>query len=70
MKKLAFLFATVLAVSFASCGNKAAQNEACDSNEEVCAEEVASESCTCGNDCPCDSTCTDSACCKNCPAAE
>ena len=28
MKKLAFVFATVVAVSFASCGNKAQQAEA------------------------------------------
>ena len=70
MKKLVFLFATVVAVSFTSCGNKAAQNEACDSNEKVCTEEVACEKCACGNDGQCDSTCTDSKCCKNCPAAE
>ena len=55
MKKLAFVFATVVAVSFASCGNKAAQAEA---TEEECAEEaveVVEEACE-----GCDSTCCDS----------
>ena len=55
MKKLAFVFATVVAVSFASCGNKAAQAEA---TEEECAEEVVeevNEACE-----ACDSTCCDS----------
>ena len=37
MKKLAFVFAAVVAVSFASCGNKTAQAEACDS---VCCDSV------------------------------
>ena len=32
MKKLAFVFAAVVAVSFASCGNKTAQAEAVDSD--------------------------------------
>ena len=31
MKKLAFLFVAFAAISFASCGNKTAQAEACDS---------------------------------------
>lgn len=52
MKKLAFLFAAVVAVSFASCGNKAAQTEACADSCEVdtcCVEEVV-DSC-CGDSC-------------------
>ena len=32
MKKLAFVFAAIVAVSFASCGNKTAQAEAVDSD--------------------------------------
>lgn len=35
MKKLAFLFVAVAAISFASCGNKTEQGAACDS---ACAE--------------------------------
>lgn len=52
MKKLAFLFAAVVAVSFASCGNKAAQTEACADSYAVdtcCVEEVV-DSC-CGDSC-------------------
>lgn len=51
MKKLAFAFAAIVAVSFASCGNKAEQAEEVDSTA-VCCEEVC-----------CDSACCDSACC-------
>ena len=51
MKKLAFVFAAVVAVSFASCGNKTAQAEAVDS-DSVCVDTVA-----------CDSVCCDSAVC-------
>ncbi len=40
MKKLAFLFVTVAALSFASCGNKAANNNEEVENEEVTVEEV------------------------------
>lgn len=48
MKKLAFLFAAVVAVSFASCGNKAAQTEACADSSAVdscCVEEVVDSCC-------------------------
>lgn len=36
MKKLAFVFAAIVAVSFASCGNKTEQGEACDSDSVCC----------------------------------
>ncbi|MBR6141338.1 MAG: hypothetical protein IKQ37_06210 [Bacteroidaceae bacterium] len=55
MKKLAFLFAAVVAVSFASCGQKAEQ-AACDS-DSVCVEEavcVEADTCACDT-CVCDS---------------
>ncbi|MCR4592655.1 MAG: hypothetical protein K5672_05835 [Bacteroidaceae bacterium] len=52
MKKLAFLFAAVVAVSFASCGNTTAQNEetadtidttAVESCDTTCADTVAAD---------------------------
>ena len=55
MKKLAFLFAAVVAVSFASCGQKTEQGSCCDS-DSVAVEEPA----CCANDSSC---CADSACC-------
>ena len=41
MKKLAFVFAAIVAVSFASCGNKTEQGTCCDS-DSVCCDTVAS----------------------------
>jgi PBP1b-binding outer membrane lipoprotein LpoB len=40
MKKLVFLFVAFAAVSFASCGNKAAQSEEATDSVEVAVEEV------------------------------
>ncbi len=40
MKMLAFLFAAVVAVSFASCGNKTEQSACCADSDTVCVEEV------------------------------
>ncbi len=56
MKKLAFLFAAVVAVSFASCGNKTAQTEeAADSTiDSTCVE-------ACDSACCADSAVVDSA---------
>ena len=59
MKKLAFLFAAVVAVSFASCGNKTAENtSAVDSDsivtENCCVEE--SDSCCAASDSCCADT--------------
>ena len=48
MKKLAFLFAAVVAVSFASCGNTTAQNE---ENADSTIDSTAVETC--------DTTCAD-----------
>lgn len=53
MKKLAFVFAAIVAVSFASCGNKTEQAEA-----------INSDSVACDTVC-CDSACCDSACCDS-----
>lgn len=36
MKKLAFVFAAVVAVSFASCGNKTEQGSCADSDSVAC----------------------------------
>lgn len=49
MKKLAFVFAAVVAVSFASCGNKTAENaETADSTVEAeIVEEVVEDSACC-----------------------
>ena len=59
MKKLAFLFAAVVAVSFASCGQKTEKAECCDSDTVVVEETV--DTCACDT-CACD-TCA-------CPVAE
>ena len=40
MKKLAFVFAAVVAVSFASCGNKAEQTNCSEECDTVAVEEV------------------------------
>lgn len=60
MKKLAFLFAAVVAVSFASCGQKTEQGTCCDS-DSVAVEETVVDTCACDT-CACD-TCA-------CPVAE
>lgn len=60
MKKLAFLFAAVVAVSFASCGQKTEQGACCDS-DTVAVEETVPDTCACDT-CACD-TCA-------CPVAE
>ena len=44
MKKLAFVFAAVVAVSFASCGNKTEQGACCDSDSVVVDSVVAADS--------------------------
>ena len=59
MKKLAFLFAAVVAVSFASCGQKTEQGACCDSDTIAVEETV--DTCACDT-CACD-TCA-------CPVAE
>ena len=59
MKKLAFLFAAVVAVSFASCGQKTEQGTCCDSDSVAVEETV--DTCACDT-CACD-TCA-------CPVAE
>lgn len=61
MKKLAFLFAAVVAVSFASCGQKTEQGSCCDSDSVVVEEVVCADTCACDT-CACD-TCA-------CPSAE
>ena len=73
MKKLAFLFAAVVAVSFASCGQKTEQGSCCDSDSVACVEEAPccedTAACACAGDtaaaCACD-TCT----CAEAPVAE
>ena len=63
MKKLAFMFAVVAAVSFASCGQKTEKGSCCES-DTVAVEEVA----CCGDDSCCnDSCCADTV---TCPVAE
>ena len=64
MKKLAFLFAAVVAVSFASCGQKTEQSSCGDSCEVAVEEAVCVDTCACDT-CACD-TCT----CAEAPAAE
>lgn len=60
MKKLVFLFAAFVAVSFASCGNKAANNQAEAADSVAVVEKV------------CDSICADSthACCGDSTACK
>ncbi len=51
MKKLAFVFAAIVAVSFASCGNKTTGNECTDSTACVADTTACCEDTTkCGND--------------------
>lgn len=57
MKKLAFVFAAVIAVSFASCGNKAKQAE----NAEA--------ACVCGTEASCGGECEECTCDEKCDAA-
>lgn len=51
MKKLAFVFAAIVAVSFASCGNKTTGTECADStaccDSVVCCDSVACDSVVC-----------------------
>ena len=49
MKKLVFMFAAIVAVSFASCGGN--------TNNAECADSCATDSCC--QDTVCDSTCAD-----------
>ena len=68
MKKLAFLFATVVAVSFASCGPKAEQ-----ATEEVVEEATVTEEVECLDTCACDTCVCDTCKCAEaveCPEAE
>jgi hypothetical protein len=62
MKKLAFVFAAIVAVSFASCGNKTTGTECTDSvaccDSAVC-DTVAQDSC-----------CGDSICCNDSVSAQ
>lgn len=67
MKKLAFAFAAIVAVSFASCGNKAQQAEG--DADSCCADSAVVVEETCCND----SCCADSCCqaeCAEAPVAE
>ena len=63
MKKLAFMFAAVVAVSFASCGQKTEQGSCCDSDSVAVVEEAP----CCAGDSAC---CGDSVCCDSVPAPE
>ncbi|MGN0233933.1 MAG: hypothetical protein ACI4B5_05880 [Bacteroidaceae bacterium] len=46
MKKFAFVFAAVVAVSFASCGNKADQ-ACCADSDSICCDSVCCDSVAC-----------------------
>lgn len=60
MKKFAFVFAAVVAVSFASCGNKTEQG-CCADSDSVCCDSVAAEvETTAPDSIATDSTATDS----------
>ena len=43
MKKLAFMFVAMVAISFASCGNKTEQAEATDTVDTVAVDTVAAD---------------------------
>ena len=71
MKKLAFLFAAVVAVSFASCGQNTEQGSCGDSCEVAVEETVCSETPACPCDsCQSDSCQSDTCVCAEVPAAE
>ncbi len=66
MKKLVFMFAAIVAVSFASCGGntknaECADSTACDSTK-VCTEVCDSAKACCADSTACDST---KACCED-----
>ena len=67
MKKVAFLFAAVVAVSFASCGN-CTKNGACADSCTVDTEEVAVEEACCAeaDSCCAGDTCTVDSCSAPC----
>jgi len=68
MKKLAFLFAAVVAVSFASCGNATQKGADADS---CCADSEAVEVVEAVEDTCCSDTCSkDTTCCAQAPVAE
>ena len=70
MKKLAFLFAAVVAVSFASCGQKAEQSSAEEeTNVEAVEEGVCEESCP-GDTCTCKCDTTATCACDTCACPE
>ncbi|HBE55112.1 MAG TPA: hypothetical protein DDW22_03495 [Prevotellaceae bacterium] len=58
MKKLAFVFAAVVAVSFASCGNKTEQGCGADS-DSVCCDTIAEEDTVVEDTAAADTTTTD-----------
>ena len=57
MKKLAFVFAAIVAVSFASCGNKTTATE--------CADSTACDSVVCCDSVACDTVACDSVVCDS-----
>ncbi|MBQ8737366.1 MAG: entericidin [Bacteroidaceae bacterium] len=64
MKKLVFMFAAVVAVSFASCGGNT-------QNAETTADSCTVDSTACCKDSVCcDSVCADSVCCDSAKVAE
>ncbi len=69
MKKIALIFAAVVAVSFASCcGNKCGKGECADSCQvdstcaASCDSSACSKACTCDSTAACDSACVAGAC--------
>lgn len=69
MKKIALIFAAVVAVSFASCcGNKCGKGECADSCQvdstcaASCDSSACSKACTCDSTAVCDSACVAGAC--------
>ena len=66
MKKLAFIFAAVVAVSFASCGNKTTENAECIDSIQEAEIEVVEDTC-CAKD---SAHCEKDSCCAGTPCAE
>ncbi len=56
MKNLVLVFAAFAAISFASCGNKTANNETCDSTAVCCDSVKCQKATACCDSIACDST--------------
>lgn len=58
MKKIALIFAAVVAVSFASCCGKCGKTEQCGDSCQVDSDSICAAACVCPDSAACDSACS------------